>query len=132
MNRLIRMAGLAPAILGILCACQSPGRQVGGATTAPMDLTAIYADVPFSMPTVERPSFPAYEVNICDFGAKSDGVTLNTEAINRAIQAVHAKGGGRVIIPEGLWLTGPITLLRSLSLAATRLYIPLSRLRLKD
>ena len=85
-----------------------------------MDLTAIYADVPFSMPTVERPSFPAYEVNICDFGAKSDGVTLNTEAINRAIQAVHAKGGGRVIIPEGLWLTGPITLLSNVNLHAEK------------
>lgn len=85
-----------------------------------MDLTAIYADVPFSMPTVERPSFPGYEVNICDFGAKSDGVTLNTEAINGAIQAVHAKGGGRVIIPEGLWLTGPITLLSNVNLHAEK------------
>lgn len=41
-------------------------------------------------------------MNICDFGAKSDGVTLNTEAINNAIKAVHDKGGGKVIIPGRL------------------------------
>ena len=49
------------------------------------DLKAMYADLPFSMPAIERPVFPDYQVNICDFGAKSDGVTLNTEAINKAI-----------------------------------------------
>ncbi len=104
MNRLIQMAGLVPAILSVLCACQHPAPQAAGTG---QDLKAIYANLPFSMPVVERPVFPAYQVNICDFGAKSDGVTLNTEAINNAIKAVHDKGGGRVIIPEGLWLTGP-------------------------
>ena len=46
--------------------------------------------------------FPDYSVNIIDFGAKPDGITLNTKAINDAIQQVNAKGGGKVIIPEGL------------------------------
>lgn len=76
----------------------------------------IYKELPFSMPEVVRPSFPDYEVDIRDFGALSDGVTLNTEAINNAIKAVHSKGGGKVIIPEGLWLTGPIVLLSNVNL----------------
>ena len=97
MSRLNQMAGLAPVILGLFCACQTTAKQVDMET----DLKAMYADLPFSMPTIERPVFPDYQVNICDFGAKSDGVTLNTEAINNAIKAVHDKGGGKVIIPEG-------------------------------
>ena len=68
------------------------------------------------MPEVSQPSFPDYEVNIRDFGALSDGVTLNTEAINNAIKAVSSKGGGKVIIPEGLWLTGPVVLLSNVNL----------------
>ena len=117
MNRLIQMAGLVPAILSVLCACQHPAPQAAGTG---QDLKAIYANLPFSMPVVERPVFPAYQVNICDFGAKSDGVTLNTEAINNAIKAVHDKGGGRVIIPEGLWLTGPVVLLSNVNLHAEK------------
>ena len=82
---------------------------------SPID-ESIYKELPFSMPKVELPSFPDYTVNILQFGAKSDGTTLNTEAINDAIKAVNAKGGGKVVIPEGLWLTGPIELLSNVNL----------------
>ena len=68
------------------------------------------------MPQVIQPSFPDYTVNIKDFGAQADGKTLNTQAINNAIKAVHEKGGGKVVIPEGLWLTGPIELLSNVNL----------------
>lgn len=77
---------------------------------------SIYENLPFDMPKVEQPSFPEYEVNILDFGAKSGGVAMNTDAINNAIKDVNAKGGGRVIIPEGLWLTGPIEILSHVNL----------------
>lgn len=93
------------------------------------------------MPKVEQPSFPDYTVSILQFGAKSDGTTLNTKAINDAIKAVNAKGGGKVVIPEGLWLTGPIELLSnvnlhtekmlSLSLQMISMPIPFLRHRLK-
>ena len=116
MNRLNRMTGLVPVIIGLFCACQGTAKQVDMET----DLKAMYADLPFSMPTIERPVFPDYQVNICDFGAKSDGVTLNTEAINNAIKAVHDKGGGKVVIPEGLWLTGPIVLQSNVNLHAEK------------
>ena len=77
---------------------------------------SIYKNLPFSMPKVKQTSFPDYSVNIKDFGAINDGIFLNTEAINKAIQHVNAKGGGKVIIPEGLWLTGPIVLLSNVNL----------------
>jgi polygalacturonase len=59
---------------------------------------------------VAEPRFPDYSVSITDFGAVGDGQTLNTAAIAEAIDNVSKKGGGKVIIPRGLWLTGPIIL----------------------
>ena len=76
----------------------------------------VYSGIPFEMDKVKQPSFPALEVNIKDFGAFPDGITLNTEAINKAIREVSEKGGGTVVIPEGLWLTGPIELLSNVNL----------------
>ena len=38
--------------------------------------------------------------NIVDFGAKGDGITDNTQFINRTIEACSLRGGGTVIIPE--------------------------------
>lgn len=82
-------------------------------TSAAMD---IYQALPFPMEKVQQPSFPEYKVSIIDFGAVADGETLNTEAINKAITHVNEKGGGTVVIPEGLWLSGPIVLLSNVNL----------------
>ena len=76
----------------------------------------VYENVPFEMPEVLKPVFPDYQVNIRDFGAKSGGKELCTEAINEAIRTVHERGGGTVVIPAGLWLTGPIVLLSNVNL----------------
>lgn len=48
--------------------------------------------------------------DIMDFGAIADGKTTNTQSIQKAIDACVAAGGGRVIIPQGTFLTGPISL----------------------
>ena len=66
--------------------------------------------IPFDMPQVATPSIPARSVNIKDFGGAGDGVTLNTEAFAEAVQALVRKGGGRLVVPAGIWLTGPVTL----------------------
>jgi hypothetical protein len=50
----------------------------------------------------------AQDYNILDFGAQADGQTLNTAVIQSAIDAAHEKGGGRVIVPAGRFLTGAI------------------------
>jgi hypothetical protein len=49
-----------------------------------------------------KPSFSAER-----FGAKGDGTTMNTAAIQRAIDAA-AKGGGTVVFPAGTYLTGSV------------------------
>jgi len=68
----------------------------------------LYEDLPFEMPRVEVPSFPDNSVNLLDFGGIPDGVTLNTDAFAKAIQDLSEKGGGTLIVPEGIWFTGPI------------------------
>jgi polygalacturonase len=39
-----------------------------------------------------------------------DGMTSNTEAFARAMSALEARGGGRLVVPRGIWITGPIHL----------------------
>ncbi|WP_373731251.1 glycosyl hydrolase family 28-related protein, partial [Bacteroides heparinolyticus] len=93
-----------------------PAQNIASAQCGNRIDEAIYENLPFDMPKVEQPVFPDYSVNILQFGAKSDGITLNTKAINDAIKEVNMHGGGKVIIPEGLWLTGPIELLSNVNL----------------
>jgi polygalacturonase len=49
-------------------------------------------------------------VNVLDFGAMGDGRTLCTTGIQAAINACAAAGGGKVFVPPGRYLTGPIFL----------------------
>jgi polygalacturonase len=77
---------------------------------------SLYKNLEFAMPVVTEPGFPAYTVSITDFGAVNDGQTLNTKAILDAISEVAGKGGGKVVIPRGLWLTGPIILKSNINL----------------
>ncbi len=49
-------------------------------------------------------------INIVDYGAVADGETLNTESIQKAIDKASSTGGGKVIIPEGKFLSGSIVL----------------------
>ena len=51
------------------------------------------------------------EYNVSDFGAVGDGATLNTRAIQNAINSCAARGGGRIFIPTGKFVTGSLRLL---------------------
>lgn len=48
--------------------------------------------------------------SIFSFGAVPDGKTLNTKAINACIEKVYSKGGGYVVVPGGVFLSGTIEL----------------------
>ena len=49
-------------------------------------------------------------LNVLDFGAKGDGVTKDTAAIQKALDACGDNGGGTVLVPEGIFLTGSLML----------------------
>lgn len=80
----------------------------------------LYEGLPFKMPKVVRPSFPDRTVVITAYGAKGDGTTLATAAIQKAIDETSAKGGGKVVVPQGVWYTGPIKLKSNINLHLER------------
>ena len=72
--------------------------------------------IPFKMPEVQIPKFKNDTLNIVDFGAVPNTEQLCTNAINSAIEKCSKSGGGVVIIPAGLWTTGPIKLKSNVNL----------------
>lgn len=54
--------------------------------------------------------FASSRPSITDFGAVGDGTTLNTKAIQAGIDQLAAKGGGTLVIPKGVFLSGAIFL----------------------
>ena len=76
-----------------------------------------YTDnVPFPMPEIKAPVFPNRTINLRDYGAKGDGSSLCTDAFAKAINELSAKGGGKLIVPQGVWFTGPIELKSNVNL----------------
>ncbi len=59
---------------------------------------------------VKEPVFKDQTFRITDFGAIADGVSMSTAAIKKAITECAAAGGGKVVVPAGKYLTGPIHL----------------------
>ncbi len=70
----------------------------------------------FELPKIYRPHFKQDTVNVLAYGAIGDGHTLNSKAINDAITASAAKGGGTVVIPRGSFVSGPIILKSNINL----------------
>src|SRR5688572_19919964 len=53
---------------------------------------------------------PPVVIDISRYGAVGDGKVLNTLAIQKAINDCHQQGGGKVIFPAGIWLSGTIVI----------------------
>ena len=73
-------------------------------------------DTPFEMKAIPEYVYPDNYFSIRQYGAKADGKTWCTKAIEKAIRACHKAGGGHVIVPQGDWLTGPIHLMDNIDL----------------
>ncbi len=86
------------------------GSQTTAFQTRPAGNTISISGVPFDFPDLEVPAFAKRDFHIVAYGAVAGGEIANTEAINKAIAACAQAGGGRVVIPRGLWLSGPIHL----------------------
>lgn len=74
----------------------------------------------YELPKIIVPAFKKDTFNILDFGGKQGGIALNTNAFASAIEQCSKKGGGTVLVPAGLWLTGPIRLQNNVNLHLQR------------
>ncbi|MCH5307102.1 MAG: glycoside hydrolase family 28 protein [Prevotella sp.] len=80
------------------------------ATILAQDYSKYYENLPTKVAQVSVPTIPTNEISLTEVGGVGDGVTLNTEAFKKGIEELSKKGGGRLNVPLGIWLTGPILL----------------------
>ena len=101
---------LAACLLSVFCIPSCSNTEKAG------EFDYLYKDLPFEMPMVTRPQIPGRTVDLKDFGGNGNGIDLNTDAFAKAIDFLASKGGGRLNVPAGIWLTGPITLKSNIEL----------------
>lgn len=110
----LRRTGIAVAALlgaALLGACRDAGdgAKTGGELSG-WELAAAVSD------RIQAPIFPAKEFDVLAFGAKAEEGHDSSAGINAAIKAANEAGGGRVLVPAGVFHTGPITLLSNVNL----------------
>lgn len=107
----LTFAGLAgSATLTSLSAC------VSRKTTPSLSAPAAWRTADDIRQQVRAPEFPARTFDIRNYGAQADGKHDNSSAFAAAIKACHEAGGGKVLVTEGAYLTGPIHLLSNINL----------------
>ena len=126
----------AVAILSVICyVCVTNISRVVSASTAEQntqnEVARLTSDLPFPL-KIRQTSFPNRDVKITDFGAVGNGRTMNTEAFAKAIDNCAKAGGGRVIVPPGIWLTGPIQLKSNINLHLEKNSVILFSTRFED
>lgn len=75
------------------------------------------SNLPFKFSEIKETKFENKEFNIKNYGAEEgNNVKQNTEAFKKAIEACTESGGGKVIVPSGKFITGPIELKSNVNL----------------
>ena len=91
-----------------------------GGSTALAPSNAAWAQVPAILARIRPPTFPDRDFPVTRYGAVGDGTTDGSAAFRQAIAACAAAGGGRVVVPAGRFLTGPIHLRSNVNLHVER------------
>src|ERR687894_1298848 len=121
MRRLLSCASVAVLLLGTFtydlpaAAQRRAGSSQRQRATGPRR-TVGWDAVPGILARIRPPKFPARDFPVTDFGARAGGDFDNTEAIRKAVETCNRAGGGRVVVPAGEFLTGPIHLKSNVNL----------------
>ena len=91
------------------------GAALGSTRVARADADP-WTALPDILKSIQAPTFPERDFEITRYGARPDGTTDCTEALARAIADANAAGGGRVVVPEGVWLTAAVHLKSNVNL----------------
>ncbi|MBX7186441.1 MAG: glycoside hydrolase family 28 protein [Vicinamibacteria bacterium] len=110
MNRPRLTLGLAALGVAVLLTTASDARAQSADPNDP------WTRLPGILAGIKAPVFPARDFVITAFGARPDGVSDATEALRKAIAECVRAGGGRVVVPAGEFLTGPIHLMSGVNL----------------
>jgi polygalacturonase len=84
------------------------------------DYDKYYTQLPVELARVTVPEIPAFTVKLTDFGGIGDGVSDNTQAFSKAISALSKQGGGHLVVPAGVYMTGLISLKDNIDLHLER------------
>lgn len=101
----MRRARLAPLLAAAALVVSA---LAGRAAEAPV--ADPWARLPEILARIVPPEFPARDFVVTKFGARADGSKDAGPAFRRAIEACAKAGGGRVVVPAGTFVTGPIRL----------------------
>lgn len=111
-NLLLGAQGLVFAIW--LSSCESVSKPT--ISNQNRSIEDVYSSLEFDMPRVQVPVFSVNSIDITEFGGIGDGIFKNTEAFEKAIDALANNGGGKLTIPRGVWMTRPIVLKSNINL----------------
>lgn len=115
LSQLSRRSFIASAACAGLASCALGSEREQQLTKINRQSNAAWAHADKIVRNTKAPRFPKRDFLVTDFGAKADG-SNNTQAFADAIGKCHQSGGGRVLVPKGSFVTGPIHLLSNVNL----------------
>jgi polygalacturonase len=110
-------SGLQSFVLNILC-CLLAISLV--AAQQPLSAPQGWDAFPALLERISPPTFPQKDFDVTRFGAVGNGKTDCTKAFKKAIEKCNASGGGRVVVPKGIYLTGAIHLKSNVNLYVSK------------
>jgi len=114
------VGGAAALVTTRLASAAGFGKVINGSLRSYSFLDDAWAQVPLILKRIKPPVFPKRDFPITRYGAIGDGKKDCTEAFGKAITACNKAGGGRVVVPAGVFVTGAIHLKSNVNLYVSR------------